>query len=508
MALRKVSREYTLPAPTGGWNARDNLGEMKPNEAVFMINSFPNATDVQVRKGYTQWATGFTSAVETLMAYEAGSLSKLFAASGTSVYDISTSGAIGAAVYTSFTNSRLEYVNFANSAGTYLYIVNGADAPTTYDGTTWANPSLTFPMGVSSDEMNSINMHKSRVWFTRGGTLEAYFLDPLAISGTASLFDLSSVAQLGGELIASATWSIDAGTGLDDLMVFFTSEGEVIVYRGTDPTSAANWLLVGVFRIGSPIGGARCWIKYAGDLLVITTDGIVPLSGALQSSRTNPRVAITDNIQTAVNTAVTAYGGNFGWQLLDFPKGNMLMLNVPVNEGDMQEQYVMNSITKAWCRFTGWDANCFTLYNDMPYFGADTYVGLAWSGNADNGTNITADILQSFQSFGNLSALKRFTMARPVIRSNGTPAILTNVNLDYDVRAVTTNILFTPSSRAKWDNAKWEQAKWGGGQNILKTWQGLNGIGFCAGIRMQIVYNGENCNWLSTTIVTESGGVL
>lgn len=506
--MRKVSREYTLPAPTGGWNARDNLGEMKENQAVFMINTFPNATEVSARKGYTQWATGFTSQVETILTYEAGASSELFAVSGGDIYDITATGPITTAVHTGLNNSRLEFVNFSNTSGIYLYMVNGANAPLTYNGTTWANPTLTFPSGVSSDEMSSINMHKNRVWFTRSGTLEAYYLDPLAISGTASLFDLSSVAQLGGELVASATWSIDAGTGLDDLMVFFTSEGEVIVYRGTDPTTAADWLLVGVFRIGAPVGGARCWIKYAGDVLVTTTDGVEPLSGALQSSRTNPRVAISDIIQPAINTAVTSYAGNFGWQLLDFPKGNMLILNVPVSEGGLQEQYVMNSVTKAWCKFTGWNANCFSLFNDMPYFGSSTYVGLAWTNNSDNGENITADTLQSFQPYGNASVLKRFTMARPIIRSNGNPSILANVNLDYDIRAVNTSLLFSPSTRAKWGTAKWNQSKWGGSQNIIKNWQGLNGIGFTAGIRMQIVYNGITCNWISTTIVTETGGVI
>lgn len=506
--MRKVSREFTLPAPTGGWNARDNLGEMKENEAVFMVNAFPNATDVSPRKGYSKWATGFTAPVETILAYEAGSSSELFAASDGDIYDITTSGAITTAVHTGLTSSKLEYVNFANTAGIYLYIVNGVNDPLTYDGTTWANPTLTFPVGVNNYEMSSINMHKNRIWFTRKGTLEAYYLATLAISGTATLFDLSSVAQLGGELVASATWSIDAGTGLDDLMVFFTSEGEIIVYRGTDPDTAADWLLVGVFRIGAPVGGARCWIKYAGDLLVITTDGIVPLSGALQSSRTNPRVAITDIIQPAVNTAVNAYSGNFGWQMLDFPKGNMLILNVPVNEGAMQQQYVMNSITKKWCNFKGWNANCFSMYNDMPYFGSSDFVGLAWNGSSDNGENITSDTLQAFSYFGTRSALKRFTMARPIIRSNGTPAIQVNVNFDFDTSDITTNLLFNASSRPRWNQSKWNQVKWVGSQNIIKNWQGLNGIGYCAGIRMQIAYNGINSSWISTTIVTESGGVI
>lgn len=54
--------------------------------------------------------------------------------------------------------------------------------------------------------------------------------------------------------MAAETWTLDSGEGLDDYLVVTTSEGQVGVFRGTDPTSVATWGLVGVWNLGEPIG--------------------------------------------------------------------------------------------------------------------------------------------------------------------------------------------------------------------------------------------------------------
>jgi hypothetical protein len=109
-------------------------------------------------------------------------------------------------------------------------------------------------------------------------------------------------------------------------------------------------------------------VKYKGDLLVITQDGLVPLSGALQSSRLNPRVALTDKIQSSINSSVEL---RRELRLADpaVPQAEHAALNVPVTTGNSQHQYVMNTITGMWCDFSGWNANCWTLYGDHIYFG-------------------------------------------------------------------------------------------------------------------------------------------
>jgi hypothetical protein len=499
-----VSSVSSIPAPVGGWNARDSLADMGGADAVILKNWFPSTSEVILRFGHTQYSTGYPAQVETVMTYNGPTSSKLFSISSGNVYDATAGGAIGAAAVSGLTNSRWEYVNVATSGGNYLLMVNGADDPYSFDGSSWANPAIT---GVTLSNLTNINLHKNRVWFIEKNTLKAWYLGTGAIAGAANSLDLSSVAQLGGSLVAMATWTIDAGYGVDDLAVFITSEGEVIVYRGTNPASAADWLLVGIFRVGTPIG-KRCWVKYSGDLLLITQDGVLPLSGALQSSRTNPKVAITDKIQRAVSESVSSYSANFGWQLMLFPKENMLWLNVPIAEGSSQEQYVMNTISKAWCQFSGWDANCWTLYNEDPYFGGDGFVGKAWSTNSDNGSNISADALPAFNYFNQRGRLKRWAMARPIFRTNGSPALQVSMSVDFDTADNTSPLSFSPTTYAAWDSAVWDTDVWGGGLSILKNWQGVNGIGYCATPRLVVASSGIEVAWVSTDFIMEPGGYL
>jgi hypothetical protein len=504
MPNRAVSA--SLAAPTKGWNARDALGDMDPLYAVILENWFPSTSDVAMRFGYSDHVTGITGQVESVMSYNGLTTDRLLAAAGTAIYNVTSAGAVGAAILSGMTNARWQYINYANLSGAYIYIVNGADSPRYWDGSSWTVAAIV-GSGLTNANLIHINAHKNRIWFVEDETLNAWYLATSAIAGAATKFDLTGVATMGGYLMAMATWTIDAGYGVDDLAVFLTSEGEAIVYRGTDPASSSTWGLVGVWILGAPIG-RRCFMKYGGDLLVISRDGIQPLAAALQSSRTNPKVALTDAIQQATTASVTLYGSNYGWEIAHYPSQNMLLLNVPVQEGDVQEQYVMNTITKAWCKFSGWDANCWALFNESLYFGGNGFVGLAWDGLDDNGSAINADGLQAFNYFNSPAKLKRFTMMRPILQTNGTPSTLAALNIDFDTSDPTSPLAFTPTSYGVWDVGLWDTAIWGSDVVISKSWQGANGIGYCAAPRLKVSASGIQVRWVSTDIVAEPGAIL
>ena len=117
---KKSSGSVSLPAPVGGWNARDSLGDMPATDAVYLTNWFPATTELLHRNGHTQWVTGITGQVDTLMAYESGSTSKLLAIAGGSVYNVTNPGAVGAALLTGLSNSRWQYCNITTSGGSFL----------------------------------------------------------------------------------------------------------------------------------------------------------------------------------------------------------------------------------------------------------------------------------------------------------------------------------------------------------------------------------------------------
>ena len=504
VAKRAVSQPVSLPAPTGGWNARDGLTAMGPLDAVTLTNWYPATTECVLRNGYTKWATGITGQVETLMAYSGGSTDKFFAIANGNVYDVTSSGAVGSAVVTGLSNSKWQYCNIATGGGNFLSMANGVDAPRNYNGSVWSTPTIT---GVTATTLESPILYAQRQFFIGKNTLKTWYLPVDSIAGAANAVDIAPYATKGGYIVSHGTWTIDAGQGVDDHYVIMTSKGQVIVYQGIDPSNANSWSMVGVWDIGSPVG-PRSLYKYAGDMLVVCQDGVIPMSAALQSSRVNPKVAITDKIQYAISEAITSYGANFGWQLLYVPTINQLWLNVPVEEGKNQQQYVMNTISGSWCNYSGWNANCFELFQDNPYFGGDGFVGKAWDTNADNGTNIDAYGLQAFNSFNGAGTLKRFTMSRPILRSDGVPAIYAGIDVDFNLNDLSAPLTTSPSLFGTWDSSLWDEANWGGALQVIQNWQGIHGVGYYGAPIVKVATNNVQVRWVSTDIVIEGGAIL
>lgn len=399
--------------------------------------------------------------------------------------------------------------------GTYVITVTGT-ATFTYtmalapsgDATTVGAYTVLGITGVNSNTFINVNLFKNRLYFTQKDTMKVWYLDVDAIGGPANSLDFASVARMGGYLQAMGTWTIDAGEGVDDYAVFVTNMGEVIVYNGTDPNDATKWALKGVWQVGQTFN-RRCFFKWSGDLLLLTQDGLLPLASALQSSRLDPRVALTDKIYYAVSQAEDVYSTNFGWQINYYAKQNMLILNIPITGGS--EQYVMHTITKSWARFTNLLANCWEVHNDEMYFGANGYVGHFWSADSDDGNNINATVQQAYNYFDTRGTQKRYTLVRPIIQTiGGFPSILCGVNVDFQEGNATGTISFNPSGagNAVWDTSTWDNATWGGATVINKNWQAVSGIGYCASLQLTAASQGITVRWASTDFVMETGGVI
>ena len=195
-----------------------------------------------------------------------------------------------------------------------------------------------------------------------GGSTVCAFMPTDAIMGAiAGTIDLGANWTKGGYLVSVTDWTVDGGNGPQDYMVFLSNRGQATIYSGTDPTSATAWTLVGTFELAPPIG-ARCCTQIGSDVAIITQQGVVPLSQALPFDPSAERsVAITARIQNAMAQAAAQGLSLFGWQLITYAPEQVSILNVPQVENNTQVQYVMNTLTGAWCQFTGWNANCFNI---------------------------------------------------------------------------------------------------------------------------------------------------
>jgi hypothetical protein len=400
--------------------------------------------------------------------------------------------------------------------GTYTITVTGA---TTFTYTMASNPGanattvgsytvLYAITGVNSNKFISVNLFKNRLFFTEKDSLRIWYLPVDQIAGVASELDFGSVAGSGGFLQAMGTWTLDAGQGADDYAVFITNMGEVIVYNGTDPDTAADWALKGVWQLGY-VFARRCFYKWSGDLLLLTQDGLVPLAAALQSSRLDPRVNITDKIFFEISLEADRYSNEFGWQVIYYAKPNMLIINIPNPNG--AEQYVMHTISKAWASFSGINAKCFELHNDDIYFGGNGYVGKFWDTNADDSAQISATCQQAYSYFDTPGQQKRFTLVRPTFLVDvGNPGVFAGINTDFQTQNNLGQVSFVdiPTTTAVWDAATWDNDIFAGNLVISRNWQGVTGLGYAGGINLNMVSAGIDVHWLSTDYVMERGSVI
>ena len=496
----------SIQPPVGGWDTRNALADMPEENAVILDNWFPSTDRVTLRRGSAGHASGMSGNVNTLLEYTApdGS-SELFAANGSNIYDVTSAGAVGAAVVTGLSNDQLQQTQITTAGGSFLFAVNGADGARTYDGTNWGTANITGPTVAN---LIWCNLHQRRLWFGEAGSLRAWYLPVNSIAAAASSFDLGAVAKRGGFIMAMGTWTRDAGDGSDDVAVFLTSEGEAIVYQGTDPSSVATWALVGVFTIGEPIG-RRCMIKAGSDLVMITQDGFVSASAVLAIDRSQTeRAAISAQINEAVNVAVRGNRASFGWQPIIYPRGQWLLFNVP-QPNNAFHQYVFNTITGAPCRFTGMNARCWGMLGDEIYFGtADGRVVKADIGMNDDGAVIEGDALQAFSYFRSPGRHKAFKRVEAVFQSADDPQAALDLNVDFQIAAPTGVATQSGSGAARWGISRWGVGTWGSPRQIWRGWRAIRGAGFAASLRVRVNSRTATPSWIATNYLYAPGGRL
>lgn len=509
-AFRSASN--AVPAPIGGWNTRDSIAAMPMTDATIMDNFFPDSTSVRLRKGATTHKTGFASRVKSLLAYSpvVGANSKLFGCTDSGIFDATTAGAVGASV-TTLTAGYGQYLNFKTAAGSYLEFVNGVDNLKLYDGSTWttvtgvSSPAIT---GLATTELVHIHNFKRRIWFVQKDSMSAWYLPVDSIAGALTEFPVGQYFKRGGYLMALTTWTVDGGEGQDDYLVFISSEGEVAVFQGTDPNDANLFGIVGVFYIGEPIG-RRCFAKFGGDVLLICRQGIFPLTKALQNASIDRTIALSDKIAPSFKESAIAYADNEGWQIIPFPREGAVVVGIPVDVGTQYFQYVMNSITFSWCRFTGWEANCWEIFNGELYGGTNTGVSKFWDGVSDFGNNIVGNCDTSPNYFESRVSNKHVKLVRPVLQTDQQIQIAYGIKTDFGSSADYSVVQLGTSQTSVWDVSNWDQAMWASEPELLHQWASVPvDVGFALSFSLRVSSKTSVVEWFSTDYIYESGGVL
>jgi hypothetical protein len=302
------------------------------------------------------------------------------------------------------------------------------------------------------------------VVFIETDSMNAWYLGIDSVGGLLQQIPLSGAATRGGKLLFGAVWSLDAGDGTDDKCVFVTNLGEVLIFSGTNPAEATGWRQEGRYTLSAPLG-MNAHLMIGGDLLIMTVDGVIPLSQAITKEAGQLELAmLTRTIKPLWRDLVTAKR-SFPWSVKQWSEYGAVFVAIPGGQPGDRFCLVANNATAAWSRFVGWDATCFLQIGSDLFFGTqDGIVMQADRTGFDDGHHekipYTATLVGGWETFGNSANQVVWHQARAAfVASAGQPfAPQLSASQDYVVT------LPAPPSAGhdpgtgiddKWDLGKW-----------------------------------------------------
>jgi hypothetical protein len=505
-----TSQIVSLPGPVGGWNTRDAIDSMPPEDAIQLDNMFPAIGRVELRGGYEDYVSSGIGSdnVETLATLVVGATEYFLCGTNSKLYEITNGGSpadrTGAAT---ITVDRWQWTVFAASSAPTaptLLLVNGTDAPLQWTGS--GNVSAWVPTGPTIANLIGVHAFKNRVFVWEKNSRDFWFSALGAFTGALTRFPLSGIRGGQGNLLFMATWTRDGGAGPDDYAVFVTDAGSVIVYQGTDPASANTWALVGVYQIPRPLG-LRAWANVLGDLLIATESDYVFLSEAIQKAGLTTEAT---KLAGAMAADAARYRSNYGWQLTLYPRGNKIVSNIPLQTNAQYEQHVINVQTRAASRFTGWNFRTFGVFGGNLYAGGSGKVYRVDEGRVDDATGtptpIQVRVKTAFTDFGAPGRQKRVAAIRPLLKVSETLTATYSLVTDFGDKdgAVSTSAGSASSSPA-WDDPLWDVAFWSteATARTQRAWRMLGGRGSDFSVGLVVDISNQALEWLSTDYLIE-----
>ena len=145
---QRASQTIDWIAPIDGWRTDVAWAQLPPNAAATLNNFFPEAGYIRARNGSTNYATGLTGSVGTIIPYM-GATNKLFACTSNYIYEITAGGSSFSPLVSGLTSNHWSWAQATNVGGNWLLACNGQDPAQIYSGTSWAAASFTGPSSTN-----------------------------------------------------------------------------------------------------------------------------------------------------------------------------------------------------------------------------------------------------------------------------------------------------------------------------------------------------------------------
>lgn len=368
---------YFIPAPIGGLNYRDPIPAMPEIDATVLDNWYPETGYIRSRGGVTELCDLGSSDVQTLHTfYEPDSTGWLVGCTNNDVFEINPSSGVsnsrkGATTITS------NYWKGASFAGRF-YMANGVDTPIEWVGgpsnfttSSWSGTGLT------ATQLYLPTVFKSRIYFLETFTPSIWYSVVAGTVGGLSSYvlteyDVGPLLTQGGQLVAHGFIN-QTNDGLADLYFVLSQAGEVLVFSGDNPGSA-NWTLLFRAFTAPRVSQLDAIFYVENEAHILTYDGPVPVNQLLSGKSFQSDYTLdTQKVRSQFRDLARTNADGVRWNTCYFPNREYVLINVPVGSSPSnQHQYVMNIVTKAWCRWTGLNALCWASTQSEIYYGTSS----------------------------------------------------------------------------------------------------------------------------------------
>jgi len=542
---RAPQKQVRLPAPLGGLNSMESLLTTPVTDGLLIENLVIRPFGIEIRKGWKYWYNdAFPAEVRSILCYTGSSPNnrKMFCSTAEAgagkfgpLYDITFTAAsrptVPALIPSTAPDIPGEWSStmFLAPGQAYLCAVQQGAGYYTYSSTAgWvesvvgagSGTTVKFPTGdlTTTKDFAFVMAWKNRLWFICRNSAKAYYLPTNQVYGNLEVFNFGQLMPHGGNLQLLMNWTYDGGNGIDDALVAVSDQGDLLIYKGTDPAVAANFSLLGIWYIGVLPVGRRNFAQQGGDLWIATEYGVISVSDYVSGRVTAPISQTTAagkfNPSLARNVSITRTQKY--WFMLPYPAEELLIVGSPhINPTfGTRVSWIMSAITKAWSSMTNVDPLCAEIYDSQLFVGdRNGFIKLCFFGYRDGdsynsaveGSEVTARFMTGFYDYGSPNMNKRISRVRLLGVSDGVPSYVIKMKSEYDMN----ELLSTPSpvrvAGALWDVALWDVQYWQFPQKTFKSWYGVRGFG--KKISTQIAIRGSGYTLLTDYEVTYEEGI-